>query len=247
MHDAATRGSADSDRGALRAAAISGALYVVVAFAPQVDGPPVESASAAQIRTFLDAHGAEMRVLATAMALAIPLVLVFTASLARLIRSRAAGSALADLVVGGGVLVAVWHWVVVAGNSTTLVQSLDGTDLATVDDTTLRGWYGLSNFTHILADLGMPAIALVMAAASIAALRTGLLARWMGWFGLILAAGGAVGTIGITVAWKPLAGVWFIGIFGWWIWTLMIAITCGLGLRRSGARIELETAASAAG
>ena len=46
----------------------------------------------------------------------------------------------------------------------------------------------------------MPAIATVMAATSIAALRTGLFARWLVWPGLILATGGAVGTIGIAFA-----------------------------------------------
>ncbi len=219
-------------RGALLATAISGTLYALGAFVPQVDGPPVETATAAQIRAFLAANDTGLRILATCGALAIPLVLVFTVSLARLIRSRLPGSLLADLVVAGGVLVALWHWLVVAGTSTTLVQALDGTDLATVDDATLRGWYGLSNYTHILADLGMVGIALVMAATSIAALRSGLFARWLGWLGLILATGGAVGTVGITLAWRPLSMVWFIGIFGWWVWALTIAVTCGLRRRR---------------
>ena len=108
-------------------------------FVPQVDGPPVETASADQIRSFLTLNNTSgLRASATAGALAIPLILIFTVSLARLIRSRSAGSPLADLVVGGGVLVAVWHWLVVAVASTTLVQALDGTRLATVDDATLR-------------------------------------------------------------------------------------------------------------
>jgi hypothetical protein len=223
-----------SERGALLAAAISGAVYFLIAFVPQLDSPPVETATAAQIRSFLTEHDSGVRILATAGMLAMPLVLVFTVSLARLIRGRSPRSPLADLVVGGGVLVAVWHWLVVAGTSTTLVQALDGTDLATVDDATLRGWYGLSNLTHIFADLGMVAIATVMAATSIAALRTRLFARWLGWLGLILATGGAIGTIGITTASSPLANIWFLGIFGWWLWALIVAVTCGLRLRNPG-------------
>jgi hypothetical protein len=230
------------ERGALIAAAISGTLYALGALTPQVDGPPVETATAAQIRTFLTEHDTGLRVLGAGAALAIPLVLVFTVSLARLIRSRLPGSPLADLVIGGGVLVAVWHWLVVAGTATTLVQSLDGTDLATVDDATLRGWYGLSNFTHLFGDLGMPAMATVMAATSIAVLRTGLFARWFGWLGLVLAAGGALGTIGVVVAWPPLSIAWFVGIFGWWPWSLTIAVTCGLRLRRRRRRAVAEPA-----
>ncbi len=219
-------------RGATAAVAISGALYALGAFVPQVDGPPVETANADQIRAFLTTHDSGMRIVATAAALAIPIVLVFTVSLARLIRDRLPGSPLADLVVGAGVLVALWHWLVVAGNSTTLVQSLDGYPLASVSDDTLRGWYGLSNFTHLFADLGMTAIATVMAATSIAALRTHLFPRWLAWLGLVFATAGAAGTTGITAAWKPLSQVWLLGIFGWFLWTLMIAVTCGLQLRR---------------
>jgi hypothetical protein len=167
-------------RAPLLAAAISGFVYFLGAFVPQVDGPDVETATADQIRTFLAAHDSGIRVGAAAGAVAIPLVLVFTTSLARLIRARAPGSQLADLVVGGGILVAVWHWVVIAGNSTTLVQRLDRYDLARVDDATLRGWYGLTNFTHIFADLGMCGIATVMAATSIAIVRTRFVARWLG-------------------------------------------------------------------
>lgn len=244
MDDAEIETVSQTDRGALLAAAISGLLYVLLVFVPQVDGPPVETASADQIRSFLTAHDTGLRAVATAGALSIAVVLIFTTSIARLIRRRSAGSPLADLVVVGGALVALWHWLVVAGASMTLVQTLDGTDLATVDDATLRGWYGISNFTHLFADLGMVAMATVMAATSLAGLRTGLFARWQGWLGLIFATGGAVGTVGITIAWGPLSNVWFVGIFGWWAWSLMIAVTCGLRLRsaarsaRSGAALS---------
>ena len=244
MHDADSDTAHPGDRGALLAVAISGFVYFLLAFAPQVDGPAVETATAGQIRSFLADNDTALRVYATLGALAIPLVLVFTVSLARLIRGRSPGSSLADLVVGAGVLVALWHWLVVAGTSTTLVQAVDGTDLATVDDATLRGWYGLSNFTHFFADLGMPAIATVMAATSIAVLRTGLFARWLGWLGLVFAIGGVIGTVGLTIAWGPLSNVWFLGIFGWWLWALIVAVTCGIRARRVGLRVKTEPAIS---
>ena len=247
MHEADFDAPSRDDRGALLAAAISGLFYFLGFFVPQVDGPPVETATAAQIRSFLADHDTGLRANATWGAIAIALVLVFTVSLARLIRGRSAGSPLADLVVAGGVLVAVWHWLVVAGASTTLVQTLDGTKLATVDDATLRGWYGLTNFTHIFADLGMVAMATVMAATSLAALRSGLFPRWLAWLGLIFAAGGALGTAGITIAWSPLSNVWFVGIFGWPLWTLMITVTCGLRLRSGARRSTSEAALSPAG
>ena len=220
-------------RAPLLAAAISGAVYFLGAFLPQEDGPDVETATAAQIRTFLAAHDTGIRIGAAAGAVAIPLILVFTTSLARLIRAYLPGSQLADLVVGGGVLVAFWHWVVIAGGSTTLVQRLDRYDLARVDNATLWGWYGLSNFTHLFADLGMAGIATVMAAASIAILQARFVARWLGWLGVAFAAGGAIGKIGVMAAVRGLADVWFVGIFGWWLWVLAVAVGCMVRLRRS--------------
>jgi hypothetical protein len=227
---------------ALLAAAISGGAYFLGIFIPQTEGPAVETASADQIRSFLATHDTGLRVGAAAAALAIPLILVFTTSLARLIRAQLPGSQLADLVVAGGVLVAVWHWIVMAGTSMTLVQGLDGYDLARVDDATLRGWYGISNFTHIFADLGMAGIATVIGATSIVILRTRFVARWLGWLGVVVAVGGAVGTIGVMIAWKPLAAVWFVGIFGWFLWLLGVSIGCAVRLRRSRRQLQATVA-----
>ena len=116
----------------------------------------------------------------------------------------------------------------------TLVQHLDGTDLAVVDDSTLRGWYGLTNLTHFFFDLGMAPIALVIVAFSIAALRADLLPRWLCWLGLAFGAFGALGTVGVAVAWKPLALPWFGGLFGWVLWTLLVGVALGLRWRRVG-------------
>lgn len=220
------------DRGALLAGAISAILYVVLSLVVPPDGPPVETASAAQIRVFLADHHAALRLGALVGAVAIPTVLVFTASLARLVRSRQHGSMLPDLVTGGGILIAALHWLLAATASMTLVQVLDGTDLSAVDDTTLRGWYGLTNMTHFLFDLGMAAIALVMIAFSIAALRVGLLPRWLCWLGLAFGISGALGTAGVAVAWKPLAVLWFGGFYGWVLWTLMLGLVLGLRWRQ---------------
>jgi hypothetical protein len=222
-------------RGALVAAAVSGVLYAAGAFVPQVDGPPVETATADQIRTFLSDNDTAIRVAAAGSALAMVLILVFTVSLARLIRLREPGSAFADLVLGGGILVALWHWVMVAGTSSTLVQELDGTDLATVDDATLRGWYGLTNFAHLFGDLGMIGMVAVVGGASVAALRSGLVARWTAWLGLVITTCGLLGTLGITLAASALSNFWFGGIFGWFLWILVVGLTCARRAMRSRA------------
>ena len=77
--------------------------------------------TAAQIRVFLGEHHAALRLGALAGAAAIPIVLVFTVSLARLVRSRQPGSMLPELITGGGILIAALHWLLAATASMTLV------------------------------------------------------------------------------------------------------------------------------
>jgi hypothetical protein len=95
-------GRSTSERAVLLAAAISGILYFVLAWARPPDGPAVETATAAQIRVFLVENLTSLRLGAFVAVLAIPTVLVFTVSLARLVRIRMPGSVLADLITGGG-------------------------------------------------------------------------------------------------------------------------------------------------
>ena len=58
--------------------------------------------------------------------------------------------------------------------------------------------------------------------------------RAMGW----LCTATMAGAVGVMVAWEPLADVWFTGGFGWWLWTLMVAVTCGLRLRRAVGAVD---------
>ena len=79
-------------------------------------------------------------------------------------------------------------------------------------------------------------MATVMAAASIAILQSRFVARWLGWAGVVIAAGGVIGTIGVMAAVRGLADVWFVGLFGWWLWILAVAIGCTVRLRQGRRR-----------
>ena len=222
----------------LRAAIVaSGLAYAVGALAaPQVDGPPVETATATQIRGFLGANDTALRASALGTVAAAVLATVFAAALAALVRRRLTGSAYPELILAGGVLIAVWHWVTAAVTGTTLVQSLDGTDLAAVDDATLRSWYAAGNIAHLFGDFSMIGIGITMGTASLAALRIRFVPRWIAIVGLVAAACGLLGMAGLAVAWLPLADVWFGGIFGWFAWVLAVSVAIGLRLVRERRR-----------
>mgnify|MGYP002385093361 CR=1 FL=1 len=193
---------ARGERVLLIVAAVASILYFISAFSPQPEGPDVEAATSAQVRAYYEDNAASFQGNATMNSLAMAAVLVFTVCLARLIRRREPGSPLADIVVGGGVMIAAWQWLDMAINSMTVVQSLDGTKISDVSDSSLVTWYAMTNASHLWGDLAMVPIALVMGSASLAAIQMKLLPRWLGWAGLSCAVLGSLGLLSITAGAK---------------------------------------------
>jgi hypothetical protein len=222
------------ERPVLLGAAICGVLVFAAGGLTPADGPAVETATAAQIRSYLVNHVADLRLEVLQAVLILPLMLVFGAALAWLIRNRLPRSLLADLVVMATVLVTIPPVLAAAARSMTLVQALDQTSLSAIDDDTLRGWYALTNLTHFFSDLWIVPVALLVGSYSIAALRARpLLPRWLAWAGLAIAASGAVGVVGVVCGSVPVSAFWFGGLFGWMLWTLATAVVFALRLRRA--------------
>jgi hypothetical protein len=227
-----TRHPTDQDRAdqpARLTAALAALAFLGVSLAGSpVQGPPVETATAAQIRDHLTRNAGAVRLEAVGTALVVPTLLVFAAALACLVRNRLPASPLADVVLGAGVLVVLRLWLSGAVDTVTMVQQLDGTDLADVDDDVLRGWYGATGLLHFFSDLWLVCVAAMVAAFSLAALRAAIVPRWLAWLGLAVAASGAVGTAGVAVASQPVSTAWFGGIFGWVVWTVAVGIALGV-------------------
>jgi hypothetical protein len=221
----------------LTAALAALAFLVLSAFSSPADGPPPETATAAQIRDHLTQHAGAMRLEAVGIALVVCVLLVLTAALARLVRNRLPGSLLADVVAGAGVLVVLRIWLSGAVDTATLALRLDGTDPAGLSDNVLLDWYAATGVLHFFSDLWMVCIVMLVGAFSLAALRARLVPRWLAWAGLVVAGSGAVGTIGVAVGSVPLASAWFGGIFGWVVWTVAVGVALGgrwLRVRRAG-------------
>jgi hypothetical protein len=112
-----------------------------------------------------------------------------------------------------------------------VLPDLIGAQLSTVDDDVLRGWYGITGFTHLLGDFQMALIALLVGTFSVAVLRTAVVPRWIGWLGAAITVAAALGTVGVTTNTKPLYGFWMGGIFGWVLWCLIVGVALGLRAR----------------
>jgi hypothetical protein len=226
------------DRAARTTAAVSGIALFLSAWLQTPEGPPLDTATAAQIRDYVTSNDIAIRVGAAGGLSAVLLVIAFTATLAQLIRSRLPGSILAALVAAGGLFVAAdFLLTTVSDSMLDLLPGLIGTDLATINDATLHTWYDFGGVTHLLGDLTMAPMMLMVAAFSIAALRTRSRARliptWLAWVGVVIAACGAIGTVGVVSAWAALYPFWFAGIFGWVLWILAVALALGIGAYRA--------------
>jgi hypothetical protein len=222
-------------RDGLGAIAVTGLLlFVTGLLSSGTEGPPVGQASADRIRSYTEASGGSIRLAVTLGVIAVVTLVVFTGALATRIRVAAPGSVLAGAVGGAGVLVAVLALLDAAATGVPrLLPGLIGTSLAEVDDATLRGWYGLTGFTHLLGDLQMAPIAVVLLGTSFAGLRYRLVPRWLGWTGVVLGAAAALGVLGVTLAVDALYPLWFTGLFGWWLWTLAVGVVATMQWRRT--------------
>jgi hypothetical protein len=220
-------------RGAALTTAIAGPLFLLLAFAMPADGPPVATATAAQIRAYALEQATALRIGTLAGVASVVVVLVLTAAFAQVVRAALPDSMLADLGAGAGYLLAgALLLTITAAAVPTLLPGLIGTELSGVDDAVLRGWYGINGFLHLLGDLQMGLIAVVVGTSALAAVRGRFLPRWLAWLGVAIAAAAALGTAGVTLGWEPLYGFWFGGQYGWVLWYPAAGIALGLRERR---------------
>jgi hypothetical protein len=223
-------------RGALAATGFAGLVFWITGLFSFPDGPPMATATAQQVRDHVTAQGTAMQVSALAGMVSLAAALVFVAALVRQVRDRLPASLLAEVVLASGLLVITYQWLVITAEALPrLLPNLIDSDLASVDDATLQGWYGMTSFTHFLGDLAVVPMIVLMGTYSLAARRGGLLPRWLTWAGLGLAGAGVLGIVGILAEVDVLYPFWFAALFGYFLWTLAVSVTCLVRLRHSGS------------
>ena len=179
--------------------------------------------------------GGAAQVAAMAGMVGLEAALLFFAALVRQVRDRLPGSLLAEVVLGAGVLIVAYQWLMVTAEALPrlLPNLLDSVSLGAVNDRTVQGWYDLAGFTHFMGDLAMVPMIMVVGAFSLAAKRGRLLPRWLVWVSLAIVASGAIGMVGIIGEVRALYPFWFGALFGYFLWILAVSVTSVVRLRRS--------------
>jgi hypothetical protein len=221
------------DRPTLLVMAVAASLGFIASFFPAPDAPRVGQASAADVRAWVDANSTALHVAVTSILLLAVAIVVVAAGLAALSRRHLAASMLPEALLGAAVVVAVMLVLDVAASATSLIlPGMVDTSLADVSDPVVVNWLAIGGYTHFLGDLQVAFVAVVMVSGSLAARALRLVNRWWCYLGTVVGICGAVGTLAITSTVPALYVFWFVGMFGFVISLLVVAVSCLLVLRR---------------
>jgi hypothetical protein len=217
-------------RSTLGIAATSGLALFLVSFAGFTPESPPETgqATAAEIRRFAAENAGTLKLNLLAGLIGIVLFIVFVAALAQLARDLRRHSVLPGVLLLCGAVIAVHN----ALNTAVKTIFAFPHEVAAVSDSTIVAWYDLDGVVQWFGAMVRVAPSMVLIAAfSILALRTRLMARWVCWAGLAVVAGGIVTAVDV---YDVLGSVGLIPLFGFWAWP--VVISGALGVRWLKAR-----------
>jgi hypothetical protein len=186
-----------------RLAPLTGVIFVVlvlVAFIPLGGDTPGSHASTQKVADFYSKHTHREALAAYALALSVPLLVFFTSSVHRALRTAGGRGRLATAAFGGGLLSAV-GFAVAAAIHFALADAADKT--SSVGATQPLNVLDNDSFIPFVAGLGI-----LLLGSGIATLRYGgLLPRWLGWAGAI---------VGVAI-FIPFVGFFGFGLSGIWV------------------------------
>jgi hypothetical protein len=195
---------------------------------------PKDGTTGDALRRFYEDNLAATGLAVLGLTLSMIAFVLFLVGLRRLLSEAGAERSTIDLMTVSGTLVTLWFWVEAATGSMVSVMANDSGRLSEYDDQALAHLDLFSRFSETFADIGLALTGLFVASVSLAAIRTRFMPRWIGHVGLVVAAGCAVSLAGI--AWvNPVSTTgFFVGLLGFFLWTLMTAVAlCVRGLRRT--------------
>ncbi|MGI8926563.1 MAG: hypothetical protein ACR2HN_07950 [Tepidiformaceae bacterium] len=192
-------------------AALAGVGFAVLLFFSVAVVDPLREATDQELLTWWSDSGKQRDTIISmyAMLIAGPLFLVFLVQLCTRLRSAGQNAASwSGLVFGAGVAF-VALIAVTAFSRGVVAQSIRFSDEPIPGPDTLRYATALSQAAFGLG--AIPLATMAVAAASVIILRSGVLARWLGWLGIVVAAGSLVmAALLIGALASPLIELWVV-------------------------------------
>ena len=174
--------------------------------------PPEPGASAARIRSFIEANLHQTTLAVTAAAIGFGALILLTVGLWRLVAARGDGQSFAAVsMLVSGALSALWLGVTGAVDLIPVVAANDAGKLSAYSDQTLLTLDLIDRFGETFGDVSTVPRGLFLICAGWLIVRHRLLPRWTGYLALVI---GAASLIGIVV----------VGLFGFALWILIIGV-----------------------
>jgi hypothetical protein len=228
-------------------AALAAGGGLVVALAGLAAGPEEldEGVPGAAVRRYYETNQDAIGWLVVAESVSFAAMILFVVGLRSLARGTGERARVpADLILVSGTLTAVWIWVQGSLDLVPVVMLDDDGTLSPYDDQTLLALDLVARIGETMGDLATVPRGLLVLGVSLLALRSRLLPRWLAWFGLVIAAASLASIVGVGTGLTPFLVAFFVGLFGFPLWLLGVAVVLGVRALRPG-RGATPTAAAA--
>ena len=170
--------------------------------------------------------------------LALTAFILFASGLHWLIhQTPAQGRLTAYLAAGSSGLLAVWYWLLGSLEAIPLVLADEAGKLTAYSDDALIILEPLGRLGETLGDIATVPRGLMILAVSLLAIPTRFLPRWLAIYGIATA---AAALIGILAAWATpaLGASELIGLFGFYVWLLLLSIVLLVRAFRMSSRLK---------
>jgi hypothetical protein len=222
----------ENERRTVLTTAVAGVLLVVALF---FEGPAEleRGLDGGAVRDHIEGNigGLETLVLAETVALLAAILLVV--GLRALARAGGADETLVGLIGISGALMALWLWVQAAVDLVPLVMLDDDQRLSEYDDRTLLALDLVGRLGETFGDVATVPRGLFLLGVALAAITTGFLPRWLGWAGLVVGTASLTGVVGVSHGAVVGVVTWFVGLFGFLLWTAALVVVLVLRLARA--------------
>ena len=206
-------------------AGIAGIVLLIVANAQLGSTPKAEDPAQKVVSFFSDNRGQALTFVVL-FGIGYILLLTFAAGLRQLLRRAGDTSGLPPLVFGAAV------WVIVVGTLSGIAIGAAAYRAPALEPGTTQALFDVSNIGFAL--IGIP-FAVLFGAASISAMSTRALPRWMGWLGALIVILNLVKIFTVfprSGGFAPGGGLSLVAVVPIWVWTIAV----GVVMIRGGAK-----------
>ncbi|MEO7351784.1 MAG: hypothetical protein ABIW17_07785 [Marmoricola sp.] len=206
--------------------AVVGVSALVLSASLWVETPesPEPGASAARIRSFFEANLDQIGLAVMSATVGFGALLVMTVGLWRLVAARGDGQSFAAvMLLLSGALTSLWLAVAGAVDLVPVVAADEAGKLSAYSDQTLLTLDLVNRLGETFGDVSTVSRGFFLLSVGLLVVRHRVLPRWIGHFAMVIGAASLIGIVATAMN-GGIAVLWLVGLFGFVLWVLILAI-----------------------